>query len=88
MEVQIERAVELVDSYDEELRHERPADAPIFDANTHLGTDIDGMVAKMEKEYGLVLPLGELAESDPYAALTQGVAPSTSATRVPDGLTE
>ena len=35
--------------------------------------DIDGMVAKMEKEYGLSLPLGELAESDPYAVLTRGV---------------
>jgi hypothetical protein len=29
--------------------------------------DIDGMVAKLEKEYGVALPLGELAESDPDA---------------------
>jgi hypothetical protein len=35
--------------------------------------DTDGMVAKLEKEYGVSLPLGELSESDPYAALTQGV---------------
>jgi hypothetical protein len=35
--------------------------------------DIDGMVAKMEKEYGMALPLGELAESDPDAVLTRGV---------------
>ena len=35
--------------------------------------DIDGMVAKLEKEYGVTLPLGEIAESDPYAALTRGV---------------
>lgn len=35
--------------------------------------DIDGMVAKLEKEYGATLPLGELAESDPYAVLTRGV---------------
>src|SRR5262245_36909469 len=35
--------------------------------------DIDGMVAKMEKEYGLSLPLGELSESDPYAVLTRGL---------------
>ena len=35
--------------------------------------DIDGMVAKLEKEYGVSLPLGELAESDPHAALTRGV---------------
>jgi hypothetical protein len=35
--------------------------------------DIDGMVAKLEREEGLVLPLGELAESDPQAVLTRGV---------------
>ena len=35
--------------------------------------DIDGMVAKLEKENGATLPLGELAESDPYAVLTRGV---------------
>jgi len=35
--------------------------------------DIDGMVAKLEKEYGMALPLGELAESDPDAVLTRGV---------------
>jgi hypothetical protein len=35
--------------------------------------DIDGMVAKLEKDYGMALPLGELAESDPHAVLTRGV---------------
>jgi hypothetical protein len=35
--------------------------------------DIDGMVAKLEKEYGMSLPLGELAESDPHAVLSRGV---------------
>jgi hypothetical protein len=35
--------------------------------------DIDGMVAKLEKEYGVAMPLGELAESDPHAVLTRGV---------------
>jgi hypothetical protein len=35
--------------------------------------DIDGMVAKLEKDHGLALPLGELAESDPHAVLTRGV---------------
>jgi len=35
--------------------------------------DIDGMVAKLEKEYGMSLPLGELAESNPDAVLTRGV---------------
>ena len=35
--------------------------------------DIDGMVAKLEKDYGMALPLGELAESNPDAVLTRGV---------------
>src|SRR5262245_52250989 len=35
--------------------------------------DIDGMIAKLEKEYGASLPLGELAESDPAKVLTRGV---------------
>ena len=35
--------------------------------------DIDGMLAKLEKEYGVSLPLGEFAESDPHAVLTRGV---------------
>jgi hypothetical protein len=35
--------------------------------------DIDGMVAKLEKEYGASLPLGELAESDPAKVWTRGV---------------
>ncbi len=35
--------------------------------------DIDGMVAKLEKDLGVTLPLAEFAESDPAAALTRGV---------------
>ena len=35
--------------------------------------DIDGMVAKLEKEYGASLPLGELAESDPARVLSRGI---------------
>jgi hypothetical protein len=35
--------------------------------------DIDGIVSKLEKDYGVALPLGELAESDPHAVLTRGV---------------
>src|SRR5919202_4943450 len=34
--------------WDEELGRELPADADIFDAHTHLGTDIDGMVGIYE----------------------------------------
>jgi hypothetical protein len=36
-------------------------------------SDIDGMVAKLEKDYGVALPLGDLAESDPEAILTRGI---------------
>jgi hypothetical protein len=35
--------------------------------------DIDGMVAKLEKDQGVTLPLGEFAESNPYQVLTRGV---------------
>jgi hypothetical protein len=34
---------------------------------------IDGMVAKLEKDHGVTLPLGEFAENDVYQALTRGV---------------
>jgi uncharacterized protein len=37
-----------MDQWDEELRGELPGDADIFDAHTHLGTDIDGMVGIYE----------------------------------------
>jgi len=35
--------------------------------------DIDGMVAKLEADYGFSMPLGELAESNPDQVLTRGV---------------
>jgi uncharacterized protein len=40
----LQRAQELMAQWDDELRRELPEDAEIFDAHTHLGTDIDGMV--------------------------------------------
>src|SRR5207302_7521614 len=40
----LQRAQELMAQWDEELRRELPEDAAVFDAHTHLGTDIDGMV--------------------------------------------
>jgi predicted TIM-barrel fold metal-dependent hydrolase len=40
----LQRAQQLMAQWDEELRRELPAGAEIFDAHTHLGTDIDGMV--------------------------------------------
>ncbi|HKI93163.1 MAG TPA: amidohydrolase family protein [Gaiellaceae bacterium] len=45
----LERARKLIASWDESLRRELPADADIFDAHTHLGTDIDGMVGRPEE---------------------------------------
>ena len=50
----LERARELIASWDESLRRELPADADIFDAHTHLGTDIDGMVGRPEELEGLM----------------------------------
>jgi predicted TIM-barrel fold metal-dependent hydrolase len=43
------RAQRLIDEWDEELRRELPADAPIFDAHLHLGHDIDGMVGDYDE---------------------------------------
>ncbi|MFL6030927.1 MAG: amidohydrolase family protein [Gaiellaceae bacterium] len=40
----LQRAQELMAEWDGELRRELPDGADIFDAHTHLGTDIDGMV--------------------------------------------
>jgi predicted TIM-barrel fold metal-dependent hydrolase len=40
----LQRAQQLMAQWDDELRRELPPGADIFDAHTHLGTDIDGMV--------------------------------------------
>ncbi len=40
----LERAREVVAGWDERMRAGLPSDLEIFDAHTHLGTDIDGMV--------------------------------------------
>jgi predicted TIM-barrel fold metal-dependent hydrolase len=40
----LQRAQKLMTQWDEELRRELPDGADIFDAHTHLGTDIDGML--------------------------------------------
>jgi len=44
----LQRAQELMAQWDDELRRELPQGAEIFDAHTHLGTDIDGMVGVYE----------------------------------------
>jgi hypothetical protein len=45
----LERAGEVAASWDERLRADLPADLDIFDAHTHLGTDIDGLVGRYEE---------------------------------------
>ena len=45
----LERAQELFASFEAELRAELPAGADIFDAHTHLGDDIDGMVGRFDE---------------------------------------
>jgi uncharacterized protein len=45
----LERAQELFDGFEAELRQELPAGAEIFDAHTHLGTDIDSMVGRYDE---------------------------------------
>src|SRR3954469_16064028 len=43
MDEALQRAQELGEEWDAELRRELPPDAEVFDAHTHLGNDIDGM---------------------------------------------
>jgi uncharacterized protein len=45
----LDRARGLFARFEEELRSELPAGAEIFDAHTHLGTDIDGMVGRYDE---------------------------------------
>ena len=45
----LQRAQKLMAQWDDELRKELPEGADIFDAHTHLGTDIDGMVGIYEE---------------------------------------
>ena len=45
----LQRAQNLMAQWDDELRTELPEGADIFDAHTHLGTDIDGMVGIYEE---------------------------------------
>ncbi len=54
MDDAIARALELVESYDAELRRQLPDGAAIFDVHTHLGTDIDGMVGDHDQLLGLM----------------------------------
>ncbi|HYA08246.1 MAG TPA: amidohydrolase family protein [Gaiellaceae bacterium] len=48
----LERARDVGAEWDERLRADLPADLDIFDAHTHLGTDIDGMIGRYEELVG------------------------------------
>jgi uncharacterized protein len=48
----LERAREVATSWDVRLRADLPPDLDIFDAHTHLGADIDGMVGRYEELIG------------------------------------
>ena len=45
----LERARELFAAFESQLRSEMPEGVDVFDAHTHLGTDIDGMVGRYEE---------------------------------------
>ena len=48
----LERAGQVVTEWDERLRADLPSDLDVFDAHTHLGTDIDGMVGRPDELLG------------------------------------
>jgi predicted TIM-barrel fold metal-dependent hydrolase len=50
----LERAQDVVEGWDEELRRELPEGARLFDAHTHLGHDIDGMVGTHDELMSLL----------------------------------
>jgi predicted TIM-barrel fold metal-dependent hydrolase len=54
----VERALEVVSFWDEELRRELPAGAEIFDVHTHLGDDIDGMRGRFDELLGVMEKYG------------------------------
>jgi len=50
----LERARQVAASWDAQLRADLPADLDLFDAHTHLGTDIDGMIGRYEELIGVM----------------------------------
>ena len=50
----VERALETISFWDEELRCELPAGAEVFDVHTHLGDDIDGMRGRFDELIGVM----------------------------------
>jgi predicted TIM-barrel fold metal-dependent hydrolase len=49
VEQEFQRAQELIEGYDDELRSQLPAGEKIFDAHVHLGHDIDGSLGVYEE---------------------------------------
>ena len=49
MDDALQRALRLVETYDEVVRAELPQDVEVFDAHTHLGLDIDGMRGELDE---------------------------------------
>ncbi len=52
--IAIERARTIVDAWNDELRRELPENVRLFDAHTHLGNDIDGMVGAYDELTGVL----------------------------------
>jgi uncharacterized protein len=50
----LERAAELFASFEAQLKLELPEGCDIFDAHTHLGNDIDGMVGRRDELLGIL----------------------------------
>ncbi len=50
----LERARELFSVFEAQLRAEMPPGVDVFDAHTHLGTDIDGMIGRYEELVGIL----------------------------------
>jgi uncharacterized protein len=50
----LERAEEIFAAFEAQLKQELPAEAEIFDAHTHLGNDIDGMVGSYDELLGVL----------------------------------
>src|SRR6184192_2883742 len=48
----LERAGQVATEWGERLRADLPSDLDVFDAHTHLGTDIDGMIGRPDELLG------------------------------------
>src|SRR5206468_6570813 len=50
----LDRAQEMFAAFEAQLKRELPEGAEIFDAHTHLGNDIDGMVGRYDELIGIL----------------------------------